>query len=350
MSGVKIHIFWHRNRIFVADHLHFVMKRWILLAASVLLAAHLAAQPVRTCYRSGEISHISTEYEALPCADVPAARLRLERAGFPDGTALYVLYLKLEQETKVTAPKGVKLTAHLPGGKFVRLEQMGQDAALRGALENGRYLNRFKYPVSEEDLALLRSGVGSVEIVTGWGPDDVVSLSFPDNAFSALLDQLSTTVDLAAKFPAPTLDGGLAGYADNANTVMITAEARVARGDRYLYNIILSYLYYKNTDDEDVDLAFMIGMEDTLTIPQDTPVRFILHDGSVLELPQTRDDDNFVYLYPTLEDLRRMASVGIDTLSINTESGFLQDSFPAYSDFSAVLAAQLQLLLSASPL
>lgn len=330
--------------------MHFFMKRWILLAASVLLAAHLAAQPLRTCYRSGDISHISTEYEALPCAGIPAARLRLERAGFPDGSALYVLYLKLEQETKLTAPKGVKLTAHLPGGKFVRLEQMGQDVALRGTLENGLYLNRFKYPVSEEDMALLRSGVGSVEIVTGWGPDDVITLPFPDNAFSELVERLSAAVDLAAKFPVPALEGGLAGYADNAHTVMITAEARVARGDRYLYNIILSYLYYKNTDDEDVDLAFMIGMKDTHTIPQDTPIRFTLRDGSVMEFPQTRDDDNFVYLYPTLEELRRMASVGITGLSIETESGLIEDSFPGYSDFSAVLAAQLQLLLSASPL
>lgn len=332
------------------------MKRWIHFAVTAFLASFLAsglsAQPIRTCYRSGDITHISTEYEDLPCSGdgLSAARLRLERAGFQDGTALYVLYLKLEQETKVTAPKGVKLTAHLPGGKFVRLEQMGQDAALRGTLENGRYLNRFKYPVSEEDLALLRSGVGSVEIVTGWGPDNTVSLSFADNAFSALLERLSTAIDNAAKTPAPALDGALAGYADNANTVMITAEARVARGDRFLYNIILSYLYYKNTDDEDVDLAFMIGTEDTHTIPQDTPVRFSLRDGSVMELPQTRDDDNFVYLYPTLEELRRMAQVGITFLSIDTENGLLEDTFPSRSDFSAVLAAQLQLLLSASPL
>lgn len=344
------------------------MKKWILLAATALLTASLTAQPVRTCYQSGDITHISTEYEDLPCsgAGVSAARLRLERAGFQDGTALYVLYLKLEQEAKVTAPKGVKLTAHLPGGKFVRLEQMGQDAALRGRLENGLFLNRFKYPVSEEDLDLLRSGVGSVEVVTGWGPDDVVSLTFQDNAFSSLLDRLSAVVADASAVPAPLLDGTLAGYADNANTVMVTAEARVARGERYLYNIILSYLYYKNTDDEDVDLAFMIGTEDTHTILQDTPVRFTLRDGSVIELPQTRDDDNFVYLYPTLDELRRMASVGISALSIATENGLLEDSFPATTAlpgwaasssasgvppvFSTVLATQLQLLLSASPM
>lgn len=352
------------------------MKKGIVLAAALLLTLSAWAQPLRTSYRSGDITHISTEYQTLP-APFPA-RLRLERAVFADGTALYVLYLKLEQETRLTPPRGVKLTAHFPGGQFVRLEQIGQDSPARPRLENGLYLNRFKYAVSEEDLQRLCKGVRSLEIVTGWGPEDVVTLSFPDDAFSALLYQQVSSFDGAS---CVVLDSALAGYADNPGNVMITSGARVAQGETFPYNVILSYLYYKNTDEEDIDLAFMLGSETAYTIPRDSLVRFTLRDGAVIELPQTREDVNFVYLYPTMEEVRLMATVGVASLSIATGEGVLEDRFPTFGgtaagaagsaglgaagasvdgtvsraggaaeDFSAAIWQQLQLLLSASPL
>ena len=75
--------------------------------------------------------------------------------------------------------------------------------------------------------------------------------------------------------------------------------------------------------------------------------------GSVIGLLQTRDDVNFVYVYPTLEDLSRMVSVGIQTISIDHEKGIFTDEFPPREDdgltFSEAVNQELQLLLSLSP-
>lgn len=325
------------------------MKKWIILAAAVLLGTSLAAQPIRSRYRSDAITHISTEYESLLFPGQVPARIRVERAGFQDGSALYLLYLNLEQPQAVTAPKGAQLTAHLGGRSFVRLEQMGQDSRTRKRLDNGLCLNRFKYPVSEADMQRLRQGVSGLEIVTGWGPDDLLSFTFPADTLGRILDRHCRAIGQALGSEI-ALDAQLAGFTDNEGSVMATAQPRVGKGAHFLYNIILSYLYYKGTDGEDIDLAFMIGTEQEHPIPYDTPVRFTLRDGSEITLTQTRDEVNFVYAYPSLEQLRRMATVGIASLSITTPDGTLEDRFPDPSaDFSSVLRQELELLLSVSP-
>ena len=133
---------------------------------------------------------------------------------------------------------------------------------------------------------------------------------------------------------------------------MSTSNPIVGRGKNFDYNIILSHLYYKNTNGEDLDLAFVIGAKEKYHIPYDAPVRFTLADGSEISLLQARDDENFVYVYPSMEDLYKMSAVGITGLSIDYEGGTLTDSFPAgegKTTFSEAMNQQLQLLLSMSP-
>ncbi len=133
---------------------------------------------------------------------------------------------------------------------------------------------------------------------------------------------------------------------------MSTANPIVGRGKNYDYNILLSHLYYKNTNAEDLDLAFVIGTQEKFHIPYDAPVRFTLGDGSKVELVQARDDVNFVYVYPSVEQLSRMSALGITDLSIDYEGGTLEDSFPASEQkngFSDAVAQELNLLLSLSP-
>ena len=133
---------------------------------------------------------------------------------------------------------------------------------------------------------------------------------------------------------------------------MSTADPIVARGSRFDYNILLSHLYYKNTNGEDMDLAFVIGTQEQFFIPYDSPVRFTLADGSLISLLQAREDTNFVYLYPSMEDLARMCEVGITGLAIDYKGGTLEDSFPAGEEkngFSDAINQQVQLLLSLSP-
>ena len=326
------------------------MKILFVLAAAAVASIALQAQEIRTNYRSEGMTHISTEYEMLETGNVPTWT-RVELVGFPDGSTLYLLYMNLEQKNATAVPKGVKMAVTLQNGKIVRLEQIGQDSATKRRLDNGLFWNRLTYAVEPGDMEKMIRGVKSVDIVTGWNPDDYIQASFADDAFGNLLKRHCEAI-LKASDSTVELQATLAGHTDNLNSVMNTANPVVGKGDRFLYNIILSHLYYKNTNTEDIDLAFMLGTEDSYHFEYDAAVRFTLKDGSVIELKQTRDDVNFIYVFPTLEDLRRLAG-GIESLSLVHENGVVVDTFTQplkEGEFSCAdaIGQQLQLLLSLS--
>ena len=318
-----------------------MMKKTLLFTAAACLAATLSAQEIRTNYRSEGMTHISTEYEALRDFEI-----RVELIGFPDGSTMYQLFLDLRQKTPFTAPKGVKMTATLPGGSVVRADQIGRDNPTKSRLEDGLYLNRLRYALEASDMDKLTRGVESLEIATGWNPDDYQQFSWKDGAFSDLLkrhcdaiaEAADATIDLTAE---------AAGRADQAGSVLTAAAPLVADGKDLKYNIILSHLYYKTSGKEDIDLAFQLGTEASYPIPPDSPVTFILADGTELTLPQTRDEVNFLYLFPSLSQLRTLAYGRITGLRIKTEDGTLSDAILDNS-FSEALNQQYQLLMAFS--
>ena len=321
-----------------------------ILALALALSAH--AQVIRTNYRSGGITHISTAYENISLDGTPA-EIRVELAGFPDGGTMYLLYVNLWQKTSVTVPKGVKMAVNLQGGKMVRLEQMGQDSATKPRLENGLFLNRLKYAVESADMEKMVRGIKSVDIITGWDPDDYVQATFAENELGDLLQRHCAAI-LKAADNTIELKASLSGYTENRNSTLSTANPLVARGKKYDYNVLLTHLYYKGTNTEDLDLAFVIGSAsgERFHFTFDVPVRFTLNDGSVIELPNTRDDVNFVYVYPALEDLSRMATVGVKSLSVQADGSLFTDEFAPREDgaqtFSEAVNQELQLLLSLS--
>ena len=315
------------------------MKKTLLSLVALAAAFTLSAQEIRTNYRSEGMTHISTEAE--PCQDLS---VRVERVGFPDGSTLYQLFIDLRQKTGFTAPKGVKMTATLPGGSVVRADQIGQESATKTRQEDGLYLNRLRYALEASDMDKLTRGVSDLELVTGWDPDNYLQYHFKDDAFAALLKRhceaigraAQTTIDLTAE---------PAGRVDLTGSVMTAATPMVADGQDLKYNLILNHLYYKNSGKEDIDLAFQLGTEKQYRIEPDAPVTFVLAGGAELTLPQTRDEVNFIYLYPTLSQLRALAYGNITALRIQTEDGTLTDAILDNS-FSKALNQQYQLLMS----
>lgn len=327
------------------------MKKIVVLAAAALLALNLEAQQIRTNYRSEGMTHISTDYELLEAGGVPVWT-RVELVGFPDGSTMYLLYMNLEQKNATAVPKGVKMAVTLTNGKIVRLEQIGQDSATKRRLDSGVFWNRLKYAAEPADMEKMVRGVKSIDIVTGWNPDDYIQANFSANdAFGSLLKRHCEAI-LKASESTIDLKATVAGYTDNLNSIMITSNPVVGKGDRFLYNIILSHLYYKSTNTEDIDLAFMLGTEDSYHFEYDSAVRFTLKDGSMIELKQTRDDTNFIYVFPSLEDLRKIAG-GLESVSMVHENGVITDTFnqpleEGVFNFADAVNQQLQLLLSLS--
>jgi hypothetical protein len=319
------------------------MKKTILILAALGAALTLSAQEIRTNYRSEGLTHISTESE--PCEDFS---VRVERVGFPDESTVYQLFIDLRQKTPFSAPKGVKMTATLPGGSVVRADQIGRESATKTRQEDGLYLNRLRYALEEADMDKLTRGVTALELVYGWEPDDYLQFKFKDDAFSALLKRHCEAIGQAA---ASTIDltAEAAGRVDMSGSVMTAATPLVADGKDLKYNIILNHLYYKNSAKEDIDMAFQLGTEKQYDIVTDAPVTFVLEDGSEITLPQTRDEVNFIYLYPPVSQLRALAYGHVKTIRIKTEDGTLSDAILDDS-FSKALNQQYQLLMSLSSL
>ena len=319
------------------------MKKMTILAAALFAALGLNAQTIRTNYRSEGMTHISTQSEKTGDLNV-----RVELVGFPDGSSMYQLFIDLRQKTAFSAPKGVKMTATLPSGSVIRADQIGRESATKGRLEDGTFLNRLRYALEVEDMEKMTRGVQSLELVTGWNPDDYLQYSFKDDAFAALLKRHCEAIDKAKK---STIDltAEPAGRVDQATSIMTVAEPIVAAGKDFQYNIILNHLYYKTTANEDIDLAIQLGTEKKYQIVPDAPVSFVLEDGTELTLPQTRDEVNFLYLFPSMDQLRTLAYGRIKSLRIKTEDGTLTDAILDNS-FSKALNQQYQLLMSLSSL
>ena len=317
------------------------MRKTILTLAALAWALTLSAQQIRTNYRSGGLTHISTTFE--PVEDFEA---RVEKVGFEDGSAVYQLFINLRQKTAFTAPKGVKMSATLSGGSVVRADQIGSDNPTKSRLEDGLYLNRLRYALEPADMEKLLKDVKALELATGWDPDDYLLYNFKDDSFSALLRRHCEAIEKAA---AETIDLTVepAGRIDQKGSIMTAANPLVADGKEFKYNISLSHLYYKNTAAEDIGLAFQLGTEKQYQITPDSPVTFVLKDGKEITLPQTRDEVNFLYLYPSMDQLRELAYGHIESLRIETEDGTLTDAILDDS-FSNAVNQQYQLLMSLS--
>ena len=317
------------------------MKKAILFLTALAAVLSLSAQEIRTNYRSGGLTHVSTDFEKVEDFEV-----RLEKVGFEDGSTLYQLFIDLRQKTPFTAPKGVKMSATLPGGTVVRADQIGTDSPTKSRLEDGLYLNRLRYALEPADLEKLLRGVKALELATGWDPDAYLLYNFQDDRFSALLRRHSEALDKAG---AETIDLAVeaAGRIDQKGSVLTASDPLVADGKALKYNIILSHLYYKGCAKEDIDLAFQLGTEEAYRIPPDAPVTFVLGDGAEITLPQTRDEVNFIYVYPSLSQLRALAYGSVKFLRIQTEDGTLTDAILDDS-FSKALNQQYQLLMSLS--
>ena len=323
------------------------MKKLAILALALLLGTSIQAQQVRANYRIDGMTHIATVPESISFGNVPG-QCNVELVGFPDGSTLYLLYLTLEPVKKAStaAPKGVKMGVTLSNGKLIRLEQIGQYPA-------SSKITQLKYAVESPDMEKMVRGIKSVDIITGWDPDDYVQGNFASDEFGSLLKRHCEAI-LKASDTTTEFKATLAERQETVSSVMTTTNPLVGRGAGYDYNILLSHLAYKNGDTDDVDLYFVIGTKEQFHIPFDAAVRFTLADGSVIGLLQARDDVNFVLVYPSMEDLNRMVEVGVSGLSIDYEGGTLTDTFPAREDgeltFSEALRHELQLIFYVSSL
>lgn len=324
------------------------MKKTILACALFIASALImGAQEIRTNYRSGNMTRISTDYEEITCGECPVWT-RVEKVGYKDGSTIYILYLNFEQKVAANVPKGVKMALNLTAGGFVRAEQIGQDSATKRAFQRGSnkvYWNRTKYAIDNADMTKILKGVSSIDVVTGWNPDDYIQMKFPADELSSLLRR---HVEAIGKATSSTIaiTAELGSRANNRNNILTSTKPIMVRGANYAFNVSLTHLYYKNTNNEDFDLKIQIGSNKSHHIAIDSPVTFTLSNGSTLVLKQAVEEDDFFTVYPSMREIRQLCG-GIKAISIAYEGGTITDTFNG-SALSSAINQQYQLLMSVS--
>ena len=324
------------------------MKKAILACALLIASAlFMGAQEIRTNYRSGNMTRISTDYEEITCGEFPLW-VRVEKVGYKDGSSLYVLYLNFEQKVSTNVPKGVKMAFNLSDGSFVRAEQIGQDSATKRSFQRGNnkvFWNRTKYAIDSADMTKILRGVSSIDVVTGWNPDDYIQMKFPADELAGLLRRHNDAIGKAASSTI-TLTAELGSRANNRNNILTSTKPITVRGANYAYNVSLTHLYYKNSNREDFDLKIQIGSSKAHHISIDSPVTFTLAGGSTLVLKQAVEEDDFFTVYPSMREIRQLCA-GIKAISVAYDGGTLTDTFSG-GVLSSAINQQYQLLMSVS--
>ena len=316
------------------------MKRILLAATALLLLAGLSASAqtdLRSNFKYNGYSYVSGELEKVPC-DHPFF-VRLEYVGFPDNTYAYLIHMNFEDKVAYEVPKGVKMAFTTTDGKLVRAEQVGGGAGEKRAFTNADgkrvYWNNAQYMITEDELVKLFPGIKTIDVITGWDPDDYFQTTFKNNEFGKVLESQYKAIQAASGQAVEVQQEDIVRYADNNNSLTVLTQAHVARGEKMVYNVSVNYLYYKDTNKEDFDVNFMLGTEKQYLIPVGSPVYISLEDGSTLTLQQERDAYNTVYLYPTPEQTKALCK-GVKSFTIETEEGIVNDTFPD-NDFSKVI-------------
>ena len=277
--------------------------------------------------------------------------VKLDLVGFPDGSDAYLMELDFVSRTSVNIPKDVKMTVMSSSGKIMSSKQMSSETTDKHAFtaDDGSkvFWNKAKYLFFAEDMNRMAAGVKHIDVATGWGPDEYVSISFEnDELGQALKKELSAIKSV--KRPVQEIGDNIAQYADRFGSTTIVSKPIRLEGKRFSFNVSLNYLYYKDTNKEDYDLNFTIKGKRDYDIPVDSPVIFELADGTLMNLKQEKDDRNAVHCYPTVNQVKVLAR-GVRSLQVETSDGIVKEVFAA-GEFSKLLDKQYNSLQTVSPL
>lgn len=318
------------------------MKKLLLALAAVLtLVPFASAQEIRYSYKNGGVTRVSTEYEFVKTGEGDQHPLwtRLEYVRFKDGSVSYMLYLNFEEKTAVNIPKGVRMAVTLSDGKLIRSEQLYAQKGNKRAFTSGKgrvYWNKTQYMFTETDVKRMAAGIKDLDVITGWNPEDYLQIKYGSNQLGAVIARHYDAIAKAVPSAVAVEADDIVDYANNANSLTIKARPHVASGDRFKYNVAVSYLYYKNTNTEDIDLEFQLGTTHSYRIHYGSPVVFELSDGEKIVLSQSKEDVSKVMCYPTLSQVRKMMSKGVKAVTVTSDEGALSDTFQGSTFTDAV--------------
>jgi len=306
---------------------------------------------IRHNYKNNQYTYTGTEriYINAGKGNLHPFYMKLDLIGFPDGSDVYMMELDFVETKSVVIPKGVKMTVSSSTGKIMSSKQMGTDSDKHSFNDNGTqvYWNKVQYVFSPEDIARMAAGVKHIDVATGWGIDDYISISFVKDEFgSAIKKQVAAikTVKRATK----EIGDNIAQYADRFGSTTIVSKPVKLEGKKYAFTIALNYLYYKDTNKEDYDLNFLIKGAREYDIPVDSPVTFELSDGSIMNLKQEQDDKDAVHCYPTIDQVKTLLR-GVRSLRVDTADGSIKEVF-SENEFAKILDLQYNSLQVVSPL
>jgi len=326
-----------------------------ILFASISLSM-FSQDLIKHNYKFNGYTYIGSERIKVDAGDKHPFLVSLEYIKFPEGTGVdaadsvaFILEMNYISSTSRNATKGSSFTATTAKGRVINSQQIHTEANDKSSFPDAKgkpiYWNTVKYLLDEGSIQEMAKGVKNTDVAFSFSPDDYISTNYENDEFGKAVKELYYAIR-SEKEPKRELGGNIKDYSDQESSISVLTKGFEANGAKNKYAISMIYMYFKEEHGEAYDLNFKIIGNKNLFIPFESSIVFTLEDGSKIELKQQRDAQNTIFLYPEVDQIKRLMKGNITQIDITHQNGKYTDIMRdnSFSDIIGILYNSLQMV------
>ena len=228
------------------------------------------------------------------------------------------------------APKGVPFSATATDGKIINAKQIYVETTDKRAFpgSDGKpiYWNKVQYLLEEGAVQKMASGVKNTDIAFSFEPDDYISTNYSNDEFGKAVKELYYAIK-SEKPETEELGDWIGTYSNQKNSLTVITKNVNVQGDTVPFVMSMTYMYFKETHEEGYDLNLAIKSDKAGLIAIDTPVILTLEDGGTVELKQERDAEGILFLYPDIDQIKKIIRGNVTAIKVATPGKGFTDTF-----------------------
>ena len=311
-------------------HMDIFRKTLLAVAAAAFCVPAISQDLIRSNYKYNGYNHIRTERIKVDAGDKHPFMTSLEYIGFPDGSTAYMLELDYISNVSKNAPKGVPFSATATDGKIINAKQIYVETTDKRAFPgpDGKpiYWNKVQYLLEEGAVQKIASGVKNTDLAFSFEPDDYISTNYSNDEFGKAVKELYYAIK-SEKPETEELGDWIGTYSNQKNSLTVITKNVNVKGDAVPFVMSMTYMYFKETHEEGYDLNLAIKSDKVGLIAIDTPVILTLEDGGTVELKQERDAEGILFLYPDIDQIKKIIRGNVTAIKVATPGKGFTDTF-----------------------